>query len=70
MLGAVLEVVGARFLIHVAEPVVHRTRASSDSTFFKVATHPVLLMASLMSVLLHFGSERPCVPRHQHDAET
>ncbi len=54
--GAVLGVVGALFLIPVAEPAVHRTLASSDSTFLKVATHPVLLTASLMSVLVHFGS--------------
>lgn len=54
--GAVLGVVGALFLIPVAEPAVHRTLASSDITFLKVATHPVLLTASLMSVLVHFGS--------------
>ena len=55
LIGAVLGVLGALLLIPVAEPAVHRTHAFSLPNFLRVATHPVVLMASLMSVLVHFG---------------
>ena len=55
-IAAILGVVGALVLIPIADSAPQKTPGFSRNTFVKVATHPVLLMASLVSILIHFGS--------------
>ncbi len=54
-IGAGLGLLGALFLIPVREPPVSRTHALLQDTILRLATHPVVLMASLISVLVHFA---------------
>ena len=54
--GAALGILGALLLVPVPEPAVPRSRTVSRASLVRVGMHPVVLMASLMSVLVHFAS--------------
>lgn len=53
--GAALGILGALLLMRVPEPAVPRSKTLSGAGFLKVGVHPVVLMASLMSILVHFA---------------
>lgn len=54
-IATALGLLGTLLLFPLAEPVVPRARAFTRQTVLKVSTHPPLLMASAMSVLVHFA---------------
>ena len=54
-IGAGLGVTGALVLIPVAEPTVYRSGKLTIDAVRKIAGHPVVLISSLMSALVHFG---------------
>ena len=54
--GAALGLLGVLCLVPVAEPAVYRPPTAGYETFLRVATNPLLLTASLMSMLVHFAS--------------
>ncbi|MCH8205956.1 MAG: MFS transporter [Chloroflexi bacterium] len=51
-----LGIVGALLLMPVPEPRRHRASAPCAGTLFQVAIHPVVLMASMMAILVHFAN--------------
>lgn len=54
--AALLGVVGILFMLPVTEPDAPPNRALSREALVRVAFHPLLLVASLISVLVHFAS--------------
>ena len=54
-IGAALGILGALLLMPVTEPAVPRSHTVSRASFLRIGAHPVVLMASLMSVLVHFA---------------
>ncbi|MCH7745518.1 MAG: MFS transporter, partial [Chloroflexi bacterium] len=55
-IGALLGVLGVLFLLPVAETTTIQGRSSNRESYLRVAVNPVLLIASLMSILVHFAS--------------
>jgi predicted MFS family arabinose efflux permease len=56
VIAAAIGILGVLFLLPVAEPKMGRHQAPSSRVYLEVATHPFLLLVSLISVFVHFAS--------------